>query len=73
MSHRPKSLRPNPTPTRRWAKDRKLYCHANFWHLHKKCRFSRYQLSVETDTHWEKLASFPHEIESYKPINEEFH
>jgi hypothetical protein len=26
-----------------------------------------------TDTHCEKLASFWHEIESYKPTNEEFH
>jgi hypothetical protein len=52
---------------------RKHYRHANFWHLHKKCKFSQYQLSVETDTRCEKLASFQHEIESYKPTDEEFH
>jgi hypothetical protein len=53
-----------------WAENNR---HANSWHLHKKCRFSQYQLFVETDTHCEKLASFRHEIESYKPTNEGFH
>jgi hypothetical protein len=39
----------------------------------KKRGLSQYQLSVEIDTDCEKLASFRHGIESYKPTNEEFH
>jgi hypothetical protein len=31
------------------------------------------QLSVETDTHFEKLASFWYKTEFYRPTNEEFH